>query len=320
MSNQCNAKKKPKIHFTVPNQGAFTTECTPVKKWLPKVQTPHLNKGSTMLKRMDGSLAANVSKVRDVGEANTRNKGCLLTYFCTGCNIQHFFHKGDIIKVESPLLGRQITSTTERRNETEECVDDNDAKLLDEMNTSAEQLEVAGTSTKLASQQDNQYSGASGSDDSLPEIDFTYIVPVCCAESRCVRPNFLLGMVRCYDCKGLFHQNHCGDAIQLLTKPGQEEKTRHICLQCYRLCCSGREVCKHPAQKDGRIPCMTCYRKFHEKGCGGGITKMRMSCSSDVVVDCLMCYSCRMTRGKGHSFESLVDENLDPNSIKPIGV
>jgi hypothetical protein len=321
MSIQFNAHKKQKshsspgtkVHFIIPRQPEETIQnnSTPIRKLMPQEATPHQTKRSTLLRRMEEGMDANISSVYDIGDGNPYNKGSLLTYYCTECNLRHIFHEGDIIKRDSPLQSGLSTNAKETKNPPEEHSDNSKTRI-----SSGDQVVcgegIASGETTSPEQPKLSYNSSS-SDDSLPDIDVTQGSTLCCAEEYCVRSSSrICVLVTCYDCKGFFHENECGETIQLRKSPGQKEKTRYICLKCYNLCCSGRDVCKHPGETDGRIPCMTCYKKFHENGCGGGITRMRMSWSSNIVVDCLMCHACCVTRGKGHSFESLRDENTKP--------
>jgi hypothetical protein len=239
-------------------------------------------------------MDTNITSVYNIGDGNLWNKCILLIYFCTECNLRHIFHEGDIIKHDSPLQSGLPTNAKETKNPPEEHCDNSKTRIL-----SGDQVvygEAITTKKTTPPYQPKLCDSSSSSNDSLPNIDLAQGTTLCCAEDQCVRSTSCIGiLVNCYDCNGFFHENECGETIQLPKAPGQKEKTRYICLKCYHLCCSRRDVCKHPGETDGRIPCMTCYKKFHENGCGGGITRIRMSRSSNIVVDCLMCYACCVT-------------------------
>jgi hypothetical protein len=86
--------------------------------------------------------------------------------------------------------------------------------------------------TKDYKKNDVSFDTSSGSDDSAPELDLYASSSVCCADRKCCRPVRSYLMVRCYDCKNFYHQNECGDTIDLSVAPGQKDKTRYLCLQC----------------------------------------------------------------------------------------
>lgn len=207
-------------------------------------------------------------KAKKIHENDPYNKGELLTYYCHVCGVDHVFHKGDVIVGD----GNHYYSSEES-----------------DMG-SGESPYTRQDSTK-PNLFNAQFSD-SGSDYTSPGITFAISETLCCAESFCANPKGLTATVLCYDCKDDFHTNLCGEVLDLIDHKSQTIVERHVCYKCYNLCCSGRDMCKHPGDYDGLIMCKICRKYFHSSGCGGETVVMRLSRKTDIYSPQHLCHKC----------------------------
>jgi hypothetical protein len=297
MSVQFNAKKKSHVKFLLPKKEESAKSGTPTKKSMPQVTTPRRNNLNDRFASVKEFTMPEGSENGFQGESVMTGLGEILTYFCPVCNLRHFFHEGDIVQtvIQPPEWATHQDGSPKMATGT--MLEDAPPKVASAANLKNGSPKAAtaadGCMNKRKAELEPNSESSSGSDDDFPDVDYSKMVGICCAEKHCFRPDTAYGLVTCYDCMGDFHLNDCGDTVILPMFDGRRDKTRHICRQCLLLCCCGREVCKHPGQKAGRVTCVSCRGLFHKNDCGGGVTRMRISGSSNVRVNILMCYACR---------------------------
>jgi hypothetical protein len=297
-------RRSPRSNSPYQKKQDSVTLGTPVKKSMPQVTTPGRNNlKEDRFSSVKEFTMPEGSENRNPDDSVSAGVGELLTYFCPVCNLRHFFHEGDIVQAVIPSAelakpkegSPKVTAGPNLRNGPPQA-----------------DFAVDGGMNKRCAELKPDSESSSGSDDSFPDIDYSKMAGICCAEKHCCKPKVAYGLVTCYDCKGGFHLNDCGDMVILPSFDGKRDKTRHICRQCLLLCCCGREVCKHPARKAGRVTCVSCCGLFHKNDCGSGVTRMWISHSNNVKVDILMCYACRYLPAVGESFYSTAKGDYEP--------
>jgi hypothetical protein len=220
-------------------------------------------------------------RAREVDDDVPFAKGPLLTYYCWHCSVRHTFHVNDKIKdedtsmssLEVPNSASPGCSSIATNEFVRDTIGDRPRKKLKTIIDSSSESECSD-------------------DSSSPTIDYTQDAMVCCANYRCSLPRTEGGMIACFDCRKFYHANVCGETVSLPSKFTRVLKTRYICLRCYHLCCSGRDVCSHPGNPRGRVKCHSCNHLFHSSGCGGDVATVESDDPKKGFQEVMMCYQC----------------------------